>query len=255
MKRMKLAMVPLLAVFALSAIAQESPRQREGRYDEQIRKQATEELQKKDTFHGITVAVEDGIVNLSGKVGLYIDKVNAEKRVRKVKNVDGVRNHVMVEGKTVEDAELRATLADKLRYDRAGYGIVFNSLTVAVADGAVTVGGKVRDYPDRDSAIAIIETTPGVKDVIDEIDVAPLSGVDDELRLRLARTIYGHSSLQKYALDPQAPIRIVVENGHVELSGVVLNKADRQIAYAQARSVPGVFSVKNSLVVAPKGGK
>lgn len=254
MKRMKLAMAPLLAVFAVSAIAQEIPRQREGRYDEQIRKQATEELQKKDTFHGITVAVEDGIVTLSGKVGLYIDKVNAEKRV-KVKNVDGVRNHVMVEGKTVEDAELRATLADKLRYDRAGYGIVFNSLTVAVADGAVTVGGKVRDYPDRDSAIAIIETTPGVKDVIDEIDVAPLSGVDDELRLRLARTIYGHSSLQKYALDPQAPIRIVVENGHVELSGVVLNKADRQIAYAQARSVPGVFSVKNNLVVAPKGGK
>jgi len=124
-----------------------------------------------------------------------------------------------------------------------------------VADGAVTVGGKVRDYPDRDSAIAIIETTPGVKDVIDEIDVAPLSGVDDELRVRLARTIYGHSSLQKYALDPQAPIRIVVENGHVELSGVVLNKADRQIAYAQARSVPGVFSVKNSLVVAPRAGK
>lgn len=255
MKRMKLATVPLLAVFALSAIAQESPRQRAGRYDEQIGKQATEELQKKDTFHGITVAVEDGIVNLSGKVGLYIDKVNAEKRVRKVKNVDGVRNHVMVEGKTVEDAELRATLADKLRYDRAGYGIVFNSLTVAVADGDVTVGGKVRDYPDRDSALAIIETTPGVKDVIDEIDVAPLSGVDDELRVRLARTIYGHSSLQKYALDPQAPIRIVVENGHVELSGVVLNKADRQIAYAQARSVPGVFSVKNSLVVAPRAGK
>ena len=192
---------------------------------------------------------------MSGKVGLYIDKVNAEKRVRKVKNVDGVRNHVMVEGRAVKDAELRATLADKLRYDRAGYGIVFNNLTVAVDNGAVTVGGKVRDYPDRDSALAIVETTPGVKDVVDEIDVAPLSGVDDELRVRLARTIYGHSSLQKYALDPQAPIRIVVENGHVELSGVVLNKADRQIAYAQARSVPGVFSVKNNLVVAPKGGK
>ncbi len=255
MKRMKLAMVPLLAVFALSAIAQESPRQREGRHDEQIRKQATEELQKKDTFHGVSVAVEDGIVTLSGKVGLHIDKVNAEKRVRKVKNVDGVRNHVAVEGKNVEDAQLRETLADKLRYDRAGYGIVFNSLTVAVENGAVTVGGKVRDYPDRDSAIAIIETTPGVKDVIDEIDVAPVSGVDDELRLRLARAVYGHSSLQKYALDPQAPIRIVVENGHVELSGVVLNNADSQIAYAQARSVPGIFSVKNYLMVAPKSGK
>ena len=52
MKRMKLATVPLLAVFALSAIAQESPRQREGRYDEEIRKQATEELQKKRQIPG-----------------------------------------------------------------------------------------------------------------------------------------------------------------------------------------------------------
>ena len=63
--------------------------------------------------------------------------------------MDGVRNHVRVEGKTVEDAELRMALADKLRYDRAEYGIVFNNLTVAVDNGAVTVGGKVRDYPDR----------------------------------------------------------------------------------------------------------
>jgi len=69
MKRKKLATVPLLAVFAQSAIAQESPKQREGRYDERIREQATEELQKKDTFHGIAVAVEDGIVNLSEKSG------------------------------------------------------------------------------------------------------------------------------------------------------------------------------------------
>jgi hyperosmotically inducible protein len=73
---------------------------------------------------------------------------------------------------------------------------------------------------------------------------------DDELRLRLARAIYGYSSLQKYALDPQAPIRIVVENGRVELAGVVLNKGDRQIAYSQATSVPGVFSVENKLMVA-----
>ena len=255
MTRIVVVMATVFSVLSLSAAAQESTRQRESRYDAQIQKQVTEELAKKDKFQGVSAAVEDGIATLSGTVNLYINKVNAEKCVRKVKNVDGVRNHVAIEGKSVEDAQLRETLADKLRYDRAGYGIVFNSLTVAVENGAVTVGGKVRDYPDRDSAIAIVETTPGVQDVIDEIDVAPVSGVDDELRVRLARAIYGHSSLQKYALDPQAPIRIVVENGHVKLSGVVLNKADSQIAYAQARSVPGVFSVKNYLMVAPKSGK
>ncbi len=255
MNATKVLTVVMLTGFGLSAMAQDNTRRRESRYDQQVQTQVAAELQKKDRFRGITAEVEDGIVTLSGKVGLYIDKVNAEKCARKVKNVDGVRNHLEVEGKEIADAELRETLANKLRYDRVGYGIVFNSLTVAVDSGTVTVEGKVRDYPDRDSAIAIVETTPGVRDVVDEIDVAPVSNFDDDLRLRLARAIYGQPSLQKYAMDPQAPIRIVVEDGNVELSGVVLNNTDRQIAYAQARSVPGAFSVKNNLMIASKGSK
>lgn len=244
----KVLAVVLLAGFSLSAIAQtETPRQ--SRYDREIQKQSEETLQKKDRLHGVTTGVEDGIVTLGGKVDLYIDKVDAEKRVRKIRNVDGVRNHVEVQGATISDAALLETLSNKLRYDRVGYGIVFNSLTLSVKNGTVMVGGNVRDYPDRDSALAILATSPGVKDVVDEIDVAPLSAFDDELRIRLARAIYGHPSLQQYAIDPQAPIRIVVENGNVELAGVVLNNGDRQVAYLQANSVPGVFSVKNNLTV------
>jgi hyperosmotically inducible periplasmic protein len=246
----KLAIAVILAGLALPAMGQERNKQKQSTRDQQVQKIAAAELQGKEKFRGVSASVEDGIVTLYGTVELFIDKENAEKRVRKAKNVDGVRNHIRIAGKQVSDAELRETLANKLRYDRVGYGIVFNNLTVGVENGAVTIGGKVRDYPDRSSAIAIVETTPGVKDVNDEIDVAPVSLFDDELRVRLARAIYGHSSLQKYANDPQAPIRIVVENGHVELAGVVLNKGDRQIAYAQASSVPGVFSVKNELMVA-----
>jgi hyperosmotically inducible protein len=248
MKARALAVV-LLAAFSLSAAGRtESPQQ--GRYDQEIRKQAEETLQKKDKLRGITTSVEDSIVTLTGAVDLYIDKVDAEKRVRKVSNVDGVRNHVEVQGEPMPDTELRDALANKLRYDRVGYGIVFNSLTLAVENGTVTVGGNVRDYPDRDSALAILATSRGVKDVVDEIDVAPVSIFDDNLRIRLAVAIYGHASLQQYAIDPQAPIRIVVENGNVELAGVVLNNSDRQIAYMQANSVPGVFTVKNNLTVA-----
>ena len=93
--------------------------------------------------------------------------------------MDGVRNHIVIAGEQLSDAELFENLANKLRYDRVGYGIVFNNLNVSVENGAVTVGGKVRDYPDRSSAIAIVETTPGVKDVVDEIDVTPASPLDD----------------------------------------------------------------------------
>ena len=220
-----------------------------GRFDQQIQTKASEELGKRDKFKEVTATVEDGIVTLSGNVELYIDKVNAEKRVRKIQNVDGVRNRIQV-ASSVHDEILRDQLSNKLRYDRIGYGIVFNNLTLSVENGVATVGGKVRDYPDRDSAIAVVETTPGVKDVIDEIEVAPTSNFDDRLRIALARAIYGSSALQKYAIDPQAPIRIVVENGNVELHGVVASKLDRQMAQTQASSVPGVFSVKNNILVA-----
>lgn len=250
MKSKQLVVGLALAFFVMAGAVQAATEQMESRYDQQIQTAATAELQKKERLRGVSAAAEDGIVTLSGNVDLFVDKMNAEKRVRKLKNVDGVRNSILVSGEQVSDVELTETLANRLRYDRIGYGIMFNNLTVLVDGGAVTVAGNVRDYPDRDSAIAIVQTTPGVKDVIDEIDVAPVSTFDDQLRIRLARAIYGQASLQKYAIDPQAPIRIIVENGHVELAGMVLDKGDRQLAFIQANSVPGVFSVKNSLMVA-----
>lgn len=239
-----LALVMSIPLFGKDAHYTVSPN------DRQIQQLTSQELQKKDKLRGVSASVEDGIVTLSGNVDLLIDKANAEKRVRSVKSVDGVRNHIQVAGKPVSDADLRETVSNKLRYDRVGYGITFNNLTVAVDNGIVTVGGNVRDYPDHDSAIAILETTPGVKDIVDEINVAPVSTFDDQLRIRLARAIYGHPSLQMYALDPQAPIRIVVQNGNVELAGIVRSDADRQVAFMQASSVPGVFRVQNNLMVA-----
>jgi osmotically-inducible protein OsmY len=89
-----------------------------------------------------------------------------------------------------------------------------------------------------------------VKEVIDGINVLPLSPMDDDIRLRVARAIYGHPTLSKYAMDPQKPIRIVVENGHVTLYGVVDSTMDKQIAEIQAKSVPNVFSVDDKLMVA-----
>jgi hyperosmotically inducible periplasmic protein len=112
----------------------------------------------------------------------------------------------------------------------------------------VLLGGTVRDYPSKDSAVAIAATTPGVKDIVDNIEVAPTSMFDDELRVRLFRAIYGSPTLQRYEMDPQKPIRIIVENGHVTLYDVVDSAMDKQTAGTQASSVPGAFSVDNQIV-------
>jgi hyperosmotically inducible protein len=136
-----------------------------------------------------------------------------------------------------------------------GYGIAFNALTLDVKDGVVTLGGNVHDYPSRDSAVALAETTAGVKDVIDNIEVAPTSFFDDDLRQKLYRAIYRYPTLQRYSINPAKPIRIVVDNGHVTLYGVVDTPLDKQIAGNQANSVPGVFSVDNQLIVSSQQTK
>jgi hypothetical protein len=87
-----------------------------------------------------------------------------------------------------------------------------------------------------------------VKDLVNNIKVAPVSFADDELRWREERAIYGAPELLRYAMDPQAPIRIVVDNGHVGLYGMVNSEFDRILAGLRAGQVFGAFSVENHLL-------
>jgi len=116
--------------------------------------------------------------------------------------------------------------------------------------GVVTLGGHARTDVDKDSALALVSTYPGVKEVIGEIEVDPVSIMDDRTRMEVARAVYGYTSLNKYAIDPAKPIRISVQNGNVELYGTVDSQADKDVAFLRANGVPGVFSVKNYLQVA-----
>jgi hyperosmotically inducible protein len=209
----------------------------------------TAKLDKKQ-FKDVKVTVENGIATLTGTVDLYEYKADAGKRVQKVKGVAGVRNQIQVAGPAVSDDRLKAKLLEKLEYDRVGYGNAFNSISLDVQNGVVTLGGHARTDVDKDSAMALVSTYPGVKDVVEEISVDPVSIMDDHIRFEVARAVYGYPSLNKYAIDPGKPIRISVQNGHVELYGMVDTKSDSDVAYLRANGVPGVFSVTNHLQVA-----
>jgi hyperosmotically inducible protein len=218
--------------------------------DTQIQADVTKALNNKH-FANVKVDVSDGTVTLSGTVDLYSEKEDADKKAHHRKNVAGVRNEIVVAGPTVEDATLRDKLGEKITYDRVGYGTTaFNAITVAVQDGAVTLGGVAYGPVDKDSALSVVSNYPGVKDVIDNVEVAPPSPMDDRIRIATARAVYGYPSLNKYSIDPAKPIRITVVNGNVTLAGVVDTQADRDTAYIRANSVPGVFKVTNNLQVA-----
>jgi hyperosmotically inducible protein len=204
----------------------------------------------KSQFKNVKVTVQNGVATLSGTVDLYEYKVDADKRVHKVKGVEAVRNEIEVAGPSVSDQELQSKLQEKLAYDRVGYGNAFNAIGVSVQNGAATLSGHARTDVDKDSALALASTYPGVKDVTNEIEVDPVSIMDDRTRMAVARAVYGYPSLNKYAIDPEKPIRISVQNGNVELYGTVDTQADKDTAYLRANGIPGVFSVKNYLQVA-----
>src|SRR5271170_4281479 len=220
-----------------------------GPNDTQIQADVMKALDNK-RFKGVKASVQDGVVTLTGTVDLYSAKMDADNKAHHRKDVKGVENQIQVAGPTVEDVTLRNKLAEKLAYDRVGYGTTaFNSFTIGVENGAVTLGGTAYGPADKDSAVSLVENYPGVKDVIDNIEVAPVSPMDDRIRLAEARAIYGAQQLNKYAIDPAKPIRITVVNGNVTLTGVVDNQADKDVANIRANGVPGVFKVVNNLEV------
>jgi len=225
------------------------------RYDNQIQTAVTQKLASKSQFRDVKASVEDGIVTLTGTVDLYQGKLDAAKLARKTANTQGVRNLVTVAGPNVPDEQLEQKLAKKLTYVRVGYDSTFDYFALGVKDGVVTVEGQDRTGIGRDEALADIANMPGVKDVIDNVSLEPVSPFDDGLRLRAMRAIYSDSVLSRYAIDPARPIRIIVVNGHVTLYGLVDSPMDKTVAGLRAGQIPGVFSVDNQLQVETKSGQ
>jgi hyperosmotically inducible protein len=126
---------------------------------------------------------------------------------------------------------------------------VFDNIAFKVDGDTVTLLGQVVRPTLKSDAEKSVKHIEGVEKVNNEIEVLPPSPMDSRLRRQLFRAIYGYPALQKYALGVQKPIRIIVNNGRVELDGVVDSEADKNLANMRANGVPGIFSVTNNLQV------
>lgn len=152
----------------------------------------------------------------------------------------------------------QARLAREIRSEllTLPYYSVFDWLEFLVQpDGTVTLRGQVTSPPDTKSrAEAAVKDVEGVSRVVNEIEVLPLSPNDERLREALYRAIYS-GPLFRYGVGAQQAIHIIVKNGRATLKGVVDNEGDRTIANVRANTVPGLFEVKNELVVNDRRNK
>lgn len=202
-------------------------------------------------FKNVQVSVQGNDVTLTGTVNDYQEKLQAEQKAHKVHGVAAVNDQIEVGGPNIPDAELQKKLINKVTYGLEGYvPVAFQTIMIQVHNGVAYVGGHAAGPIAANDALSIIESTPGVKGVVNQMKVDPLSTMDMQLRMAVFRSVYSSPFLTQYVMDPAKPIRIQVENGHVTLYGTVDTQAEKNVAGIKANSVPGVFSVKNEIVVA-----
>jgi hyperosmotically inducible protein len=145
-----------------------------------------------------------------------------------------------------------AAIANSVRHAIVMYPrySIFDDVYIQVEDKTVHLTGVV-DRPFKRSDIdKLVKRVQGADRVQDDIRVLPLSDNDIRLRLRIARAIYGDMSMTKYAMEPLKPIHIIVENGHITLTGIVATDFDKQIAGTRAATAGMSFGpIVNNLQV------
>jgi hyperosmotically inducible periplasmic protein len=133
------------------------------------------------------------------------------------------------------------------------YYSIFDDLGFRVDGSTITLTGQVTNPVLKSDAGNVVKRVEGVTNVVNNIEVLPLSPMDNQIRRAVGRAIYGDPTLStRYGFQAMPSIHIIVKNGHVRLEGVVANQMDKQIAGTRANSVPNVFSVDNELKIEAK---
>ena len=128
------------------------------------------------------------------------------------------------------------------------YG-VFDHIAFQVEGSTVTLFGRVWDGRNRSQAERFVKKLPGVTSVDNRIEILPASGFDNAIRRELVRTLVRNGALGRYLMEPRPEMRLIVENGRVTLEGYVSTRGDYNLANILANGVPGVFEVKNNLII------
>jgi len=161
------------------------------------------------------------------------------------------------------DRDANATMGGSVNQDRLvrevrhelvmlPYYGVFDNLSYRVDGSTVTLMGQVTRPTLKSDAGNVVKEIEGVTRVDNQIQVLPLSSMDDGIRIATYRAIFSKPGLDRYSMQAVPPIHIIVDNGKVTLEGVVATEGDKNQAGLYANGVSGVFSVTNNLRVEGK---
>lgn len=234
-----LAMLLSLATFATADLALD---------DQNIKLAVEKKLDHKhiSNGNGPFVEVDKGVVTLSGRVKSVWGKNEAIKRALGVNGVKTVQDELEIAfGES--DKKVAEAIAQKIR--TYAFYTVYDNIEMSINEGHVKLDGRVTMPFKADVIEEMASKVMGVQSVASSIETLPVNIGDDRLRRSLYARIYSDTlfSHTRNWIDP--PVHIVVERGHVTLTGGVNSKVEKRKAEVIARTTFGVFSVKNELSV------
>ena len=195
----------------------------------------------------IEVRVRDGAVTLTGTVRSLAEWKRAEKEALDADDVSNVSNDLRIATEDRTDQQIAADLGGEIR--RYVFYDIFDWIEGSVEGNVVTLRGSVREPWRKADYERLAEGVAGVTGVKNDLEVLPLSTFDDQLRIGIARRLYGDPRFIRYANRSLPPIHLVVKNGRVTLEGVVATPLERQLAESIVRTGSLTFEVVNRLRV------
>jgi osmotically-inducible protein OsmY len=208
--------------------------------DTQLRQNVIDELEFEPSVHSasIGVAVEDGVVTLSGHVRSYAEKLAAERATRRVRGVRAIAQDIHVrypEEKKTADDEIAKRALSIIKWDTMTPA---DAIKVVVQNGWITLSGEVDWQYQR--AVRKLSGVIGVFNNITLKRAVQVADIKRKIEQALAR---------RAKVDADA-IRIDVHDGNrVALEGTVESWDERDAVQDAAWSVAGVQSVDDRLTI------
>jgi len=197
-----------------------------------------------DAAH-VGVAVENGVVTLTGHVSSYAQKLAALAAVRRVKGVHGIADEIEVRyasDETTTDDEIASRALNVLSWDSV---VPIDAVQVTVRDGLITLTGEVHWYYQKSSAERDVRGLAGVRGVVNNIEIKP-HAKPDNVKKRIEAALKRHAEVE--ARDIRVTVR---DDDEVLLDGKVRNWDEKRAVEKAAWSAPGVKNVKDRLTIAP----
>ena len=190
----------------------------------------------------IGVAVEKGVVTLTGHVANYVEKLAAERAVKRVKGVKAIAQEIEVRFSNQpkrSDDEIAQRALDILTWS---VQVPVDSIQVKVEKGWITLTGAVEWQYQKQAAESAVRHLSGILGVSNMIEIEPHVAAADVHRKIM-------DSLKRNAEVEADSIRVVVDNGKVILEGKVKAWYERNLAERAAWSAPGVKAVEDRLSI------